>query len=839
MSSPVRAFFSSPFSWRRGAPTALFLLFAALFLHPLATASTSALSSSALAQELRAFRETASVLYVAAHPDDENTRLIAYLARERGYRTGYLSVTRGDGGQNLIGPELGPALGLIRTHELLAARRIDGGRQFFTRAIDFGFSKNVEETLRVWNRDAVLSDVVRVIRTFRPDVIVTRFSPKPSRTHGQHTASAALALEAFSLAGDPNAFRTELGHLAPWQPKRIVWNVATWGSPPPDDALRLDVGGFNPLLGESYGEIAARSRSQHSSQGMGSLGSRGPALEHFQLLAGESMSADFMDGVDSSWSRLPGGAALQPLADAALAGFNVLDPSASLPALLDLRRRLAALPADPLASEKQTQLDRLILACAGLYVDTTLENAEAVPGESLKLRHNAIARQPGATPIRWLAVRYPSLNQELAINADLPSNSLISRESEKTLPSQTPPTQPYWLRHPGEVGTYAVDDVSHIGLPINPPAFPVEHIFEIAGERLVIADEPVQVIRDPARGEIRRTLAVIPPVSLRFVDDLALFAPSASRSVEIEIGATRPDVTGTATIEAPAGWSVSPASQPFTLARPGERTRVAFTVTAPAETATAALTAAADVSGVTFRHARQDIRYDHIPAQLLQPVATLKSSAVDVAVRAKNIGYIPGAGDATASALARLGCSVTELAPADLTRDRLREFDAIVLGIRAYNTRADLAPRMTELFDYAEAGGTVIVQYNTAGGLQVRPLAPYSLKLSGDRITDELAPATFLAPDHPALNTPNKITPADFDGWVQERGLYFPNEWAPEFTPILAFADAGEPTREGALLVARHGQGWFVYTGLSFFRELPEGVPGAYRLFANLISLGR
>ena len=832
----IRAFLSPLRSWSRGAPTALLALTFVLSLAPSAGA-TPALSASDIAHELRTFRETASVLYVAAHPDDENTRLIAYLARERGYRTGYLSLTRGDGGQNLIGTELGPALGLIRTHELLAARRIDGGRQFFTRAIDFGFSKNVDETLRVWNRDAILSDIVRVIRTFRPDVLVTRFFPTPTPTHGQHTASAALALEAFKLAGDPAAFRTKLGHLAPWQPKRIVLNVPVWGRPPPDDALALDVGGFDPLTGQSYGEIAAVSRSQHSSQGMGTVGSRGTAFEYFQPLAGEPFSADIMDGVDSSWSRLPNGASLQSHADALVAAFNPFAPSASLPALLDFRRRLAALSDDPLVAEKRAHLDRIILACAGLHVETTLDRAEVVPGEPLKLRHTVIARSPGSAAFRWLAVRYPSLDQEISIDADLSPNTALSRDTEQRLPDDTPPSQPYWLRAPGEVGTFAVEDPSLIGLPINPPAFPVEHVFEVSGQRLVVSDQPVEINRDPVRGEIRRDLVVIPPVSLRFVDQLALFAPASSRSVAIEISASRPDLSGSARVEAPAGWTVSPSSQPFTLNRPGESTRLTFTVTAPAQSTTAALTAAAEVSGQTFRHARQEIRYDHIPAQLLQPVATLKSSAFEVAVRAKNVGYIAGAGDLTVEALNRLGVKVTELAAADITRDRLASFDAVVLGIRAYNTRADLAPRMPELFAYAEAGGTVIVQYNTVGPLQVRTLAPYALKLSNERVSDELAPVSFLAPDHPVLNTPNKITPADFDGWVQERGLYFPNEWAPEFTPILSTNDPGEPPRNGSLLVARHGKGWFVYTGLSFFRELPEGVPGAYRLFANLISL--
>ena len=798
------------------------------------------MSASAIAQELRSFRELGSVLYIAAHPDDENTRLIAYLARERGYRTGYLSLTRGDGGQNLIGPELGPTLGVIRTHELLAARRVDGGRQFFTRAIDFGFSKNYEETLRIWDRDGVLADMVRVIRTFRPDVLITRFSPQPGRTHGHHTASAVLAVEAFKLAADPDAFRDQLGHLPPWQPHRVLWNNTPFGGQPaPTNALQIEVGGFNPLLGESYGEIAARSRSQHSSQGMGSIASRGSTKESFQLLAGAPADNDIMDGVVSSWSRLPGGAEIANLAERAFAEFNASNPAASVPALLELRRRINALPSDPLVADKREQLDRIIVACLGLYVETVVESAEVLPGDTLKLRHIAIARNRGQHTIRWTATRYPSVGRELLVATELPTNENVTRESSATIPSDAPVSQPYWLRLPPSTGMFTVSDPALIGSPDNPPALPIEHVFEIAGETIAVPDAPVQVVRDPARGEIRHALNIVSPIALRFVDELALLAPGATQSIDVELTATRSSVAGSANIEAPTGWTITPASQTFTLAHAGDRTRLKFNLTAPAQPSTATLTAAAKINDAIYREGRVHLRYTHIPEQLLQPAARLSARSFDVAIRARKIGYLPGAGDAVPAALTRLGCAVTELSSADLTRDRLAQFDAVVLGIRALNTRADLAPRMSDLFAYAEAGGTVVVQYNNANGLQVRNIAPYPLKLSSERVTDEQAPPTFLATDHPVLNSPNKITPADFGGWVQERGLYFPNEWSQEFTPIIGFADPGEPSRSGALLVARHGKGWFVYTGLSFFRELPEGVPGAYRLFANIVSLGK
>jgi LmbE family N-acetylglucosaminyl deacetylase len=811
-------------------------------------APAAPVSAGDILQELRSFREMGSVLYVAAHPDDENTRLIAFLARGRGYRTGYLSITRGDGGQNLIGPELRDALGVIRTQELLAARRIDGGRQFFTRANDFGFSKDYRETLSVWDRDQVLADMIRTIRTFQPDVLITRFSPEPGTTHGHHTASAILALDAFKLAADPSAYRAELGHLPPWQAKRVLWNTggsgaARAGQGAGSTVLRLDVGGFNPVLGESHGEIAARSRTMHKSQGFGSVGTRGTTYEHFQILAGEPATTDILDGIDTTWNRVPGGAVIETQVDAALRSFNPQDPAASVPALLDIRRMLAALPETSVLADKRAQLDRILQGCLGLYCETVVPQAEVVPGEPLRLRHSLIARNH--FPVRWIATRYPAASTELAVGTALTPNVSLNQESTQTLPATTALSQPYWLRGDGTTGMFAVADPALIGRPENPPAFAIEHVVEVGGETLVLADEPVQVTDDPVKGEIRRRLDVIPPVSPGFVQSLELFSPGVSKPVAVEVQAARVNSTGTLRIEAPAGWQISPASHSFTLSGVGEKTRVTFTVTPPATPANADLVAVADLVGgvpsprMSYRNRRIDIRYDHIPPQLLQPPASLKATSLDLQIRGKNVGYLPGAGDLVAESLTRMGYSVTTLSGADLTTDRLRAFDAVVLGIRAFNTRTDLVPNLPTLFAYAENGGTVIVQYNTTADLPSAKLAPLDLQISRARVTDENVAVTVLAPDHPALNTPNKITPADFKGWVQERGLYFPNHWDSRFTPLIACADAGEKPLAGGLLVAQHGKGWFVYTGYSWFRQLPEGVPGAYRLFANLVSLGK
>jgi LmbE family N-acetylglucosaminyl deacetylase len=804
--------------------------------------------SSAILQDLVGFRQMGSVLYIAAHPDDENTRLIAYLSRGRGYRTGYLSLTRGDGGQNLIGPELGAELGVIRTQELLAARRIDGAQQFFTRALDFGFSKDYRETFRIWDRQQVLADVVRVIRQFRPDVIVTRFSTEPGGTHGHHTASAILAVEAFKLAGSTNAFPEQLDGLKPWQSKRIFWNHFSPQQGRSEAGLtnsadlRIDVGGYNQLLGESYGEIAARSRSMHKTQGFGSVSTRGSAMESFQLLAGEPATNDILDGVDTTWGRVPGGAEIGGLVDAAIKGFDPQNPADSVPSLLVMRKRLAALPTDSLITEKRHQLDHIIQECLGLYVETVVPVAEAIPGETLKMRHTAMIRSDAARtplPVRWTVVRYPAGGDELVVNTDLKPNHGERQESSRPLPANTPLTQPYWLREEGATGMFRVDDPSLIGRPQNPPAFPVEFVFEIADQTLVISDEPVQVTGDPVRGEIRQRLEVIPPVALRFPEDLELFAPGSNRSVSVEVTSARAGVTGTLRLEAPPGWEVAPVTQSFFLTNYNETAAFTFTVTAPESSATARILATAEIDGKRYHNQHVEIRHDHIPPQLLQPPARLKALSLDLAIRGHQIGYLPGAGDSVAECLQRMGYAVTILNGTDLTPQRLRNFDAVVVGIRAFNTRTDLAPNLPALFGYVEAGGTLIEQYNTSMGLQTTNLAPYDLKLSRDRVTDDAAPVTLLAPDNPVFTTPNRIVPADFDGWVQERGLYFPGEWDSHFTPLLACNDPGESPKSGSLLVARYGRGYFVYTSLSWFRELPEGVPGAYRLFANLLSLGK
>jgi LmbE family N-acetylglucosaminyl deacetylase len=833
---------------RRGRPALLRAWALASFACALASSAAVAETAPAILQDLRNFREMGSVLYVAAHPDDENTQLIAYLARGRLYRTAYLSLTRGDGGQNVLGPEFGDTLGVIRTQELLAARRVDGGRQFFSRAKDFGFSKDYRQTLTKWDRQEVLADIVRVIRIFRPDVIITRFAPEPGNTHGHHTASSVLALEAFKLAGDPKAFPEQLGALSPWQPRRILWNSfgPGRGAEPATGVLHVSIDGTDGATGAPFATLAARSRSMHQTQGFANFSvaaaGSGPRIESFQLLAGEPASQDIMDGVDTTWGRVPGGADIGPRVDRLIAQFSPGDPSTSVPALLELRSHLAALSRDPLVDEKRLQLDRILQACLGLSVKTVVARSEVVPGEALAMA--TTARVSSAVPVQWVAVRYPGLGPEDRGSIELRPDTVATIDTIQVLPGSTPITEPYWLRAEGTAGMFRVDDPSLIGLPENPPAVPIKDVFIVGGQTLVVPDEAVQVTQDPVKGEIRRRLDVVPPVSVSFASSVELFAPGAAKTIRVEIVPYRAGEAGSLRLVAPAGWRVAPEAQAFHLGAVGERAPFEFTVTAPPSAASGTLSARAEIGGASYDTGRIAIGYPHIPPQLLQPPARLKAVSLDLAIRGHRVGYLPGAGDSVASSLEQMGFEVTRLTGADLTQERLKDFDAVVTGVRAFNTRTDLVAGLPALFAYVEAGGTLVEQYNTPNGLQTQTLAPYMLKLSRDlprfRVTDENSAVTLLAPANPALTTPNRIIPEDFEGWVQERGLNFSSEWdSAHFTALLACSDAGEAPLKGGLLEARYGKGYFVYTGLSFWRQFPAGVPGAYRLFANLVSLGR
>jgi LmbE family N-acetylglucosaminyl deacetylase len=783
------------------------------------------------------------VLYLAAHPDDENTNLMAFWANGSLYETAYLSITRGDGGQNLIGPELRERLGIIRTEELLAARRIDHAQQFFSRAIDFGFSKTAEETLQIWNHDKILSDVVWVMRTFRPDVVVTRFSPEDHLTHGHHTASSILAQEAFAAASDPNRFPAQLAFVKPWRPTRLVWNTSPFffsnrNLPfDPTGLTILEAGGYNPLLGKAYTEIAAASLSMHKSQGVGSPPRRGARKEYFKLLEGKPMTSALFEGIDTSWSRVANSESVAAKIRQIISEFHPADPSASVAQLLGLRQTLSGIKDDDWVPEKEAELDRIIAACLGLHIEASTNNATITPGQTADIKLEAINRCN--LPVTLQEVRFPLSRDSARLDAALPPNELVTKDLSCKIPQNAPYSQPYWLRQPGTLGTFAVDDQKLIGLPENPPHLPMEITLQVSGQELrYVVDTRYRTV-DPVAGELRQPLVIAPPVFTDFANGVLMFATNQPKSVPVRVTAATGPIKGQLKLSAPDGWHVDPAAVQIDLKGANAEAMAGFTVKPPEQNSEGTLRAIASIDGREYSFGRVRISYPHIGVHTLMPTADVKVVRADIRKRGERLGYIPGAGDDVPESLRQIGYTVKMLSDADITAKNLAQFSAVVLGIRAYNTDDRISTWLPELFAYVKNGGVAIAQYNTTADLKTKEMAPYPLEISRDRVTDENAEVRILAPNHPLVTTPNKITSKDFESWVQERGLYFPNQWDPAWTPILSCNDPKEKPLDGGLLVAKSGKGFFIYTSYSWFRQLPAGVPGAYRLFANIVSLGK
>ncbi len=781
------------------------------------------------------------VLYIAAHPDDENTNLMSFWANGSLYDSAYLSVTRGDGGQNLLGPELGERLGVIRTEELLDARRIDHGRQFFTRAIDFGFSKTADETLRIWDHDKILADVVWVVRNFRPDVMVTRFSPEDEKTHGHHTASAILATEAFSAAADPKRFPDQLAFVKPWQATRLVWNTSpfffTNRNLPfdPTGLTVLEAGGYNSLLGKAYTEIAAASISMHKSQGVGGLPRRGARKEYFKPLKGQPMTSSLFEGVDTSWSRLANSESIAAEIGQIISKFNPADPAASVPELLNLRKAMSGIQDVSWIAEKKADLDKIVAACLGLHVEASTATETFTPGQTAAIKVEAINRSN--VPVTLQEVRFPNTGESNKIDATLPSNELVTKDLSCRIPDDAPYSQPYWLRKPRTLGTFTVDDQKLIGLPENPPALPVEIVLQVNGQELRYIVDTQYRTADAVAGELPRPLAITPPAFVNVLDSVIVFPTNQPKPVSVRVtGATGP-VKGELKLATPQGWEVSPASIPVDLKAANSEMVATFSVKPPNQNSEGTLRAIVSIDGRDYSLERVRISYPHIGVQTLMPPAEVKLVRADIHKKGEHIGYIPGAGDDVPESLRQIGYSVKILSEPEITAKNLTQFSAVVLGIRAYNTQDRISNWLPELFAYVKNGGLAIAQYNTLADLKTNQLGPYPLEISRDRVTDENAQVRVLAPNHPLMKVPNKITPKDFDGWVQERGLYFPNKWDPAWTPILSCNDPKEKPLDGGLLVVKSGKGFFIYTSYSWFRQLPAGVPGAYRLFANMLSL--
>ena len=821
------------------------------------------MGASELKESMLRLRVLGSALFIAAHPDDENTRLIAWLAGERKVNTTYLSITRGDGGQNLIGSEIEEMLGVLRTQELLMARGVDRGEQMFTRANDFGYSKHPDETMQIWDRQEVLADVVWAIRRTRPYVVINRFDHRsPGTTHGHHTASAMLSLEAYRLAADPTAFPEQLKFVDTWQVSRIFFNTSWWfyGSREAFDAadksnlISVDAGAYNTARGLSYTEIAARSRSMHRCQGFGSTGSRGSDTEYLEWLDGLPMpltetlisgSQDPFAGIDLSWKRIPGGEKVDAQLAKVEGAFDQSNPSKSVPGLLKAWQLMESLQSDPRVAKKRLETADLIRQCMGFWVEGVATSALVTPGDSLRVNLEIINRS-GVESVLTQVLIVDTDGNQIAELADLPV-TLVANESKKEGMTMLVPTTErlstaYWLQQPATTGMYNVPEQKLRGLPQSPAPLRLQIMLQIGGVSFPLSTPIIFKENDPVRGEVYQPLELVPPAVVNVDRPVYLFNSSEPRAMKFTVKANRDGVRGTLVTHWPAGWQGT-AGPSFDLKKKGEEQTVEWLVTPPKDSETTTLIVELEVDGRRYPYAMRTVAYDHIPAQTILTPASVRLSRLDLTVHSRNIGYIMGAGDDIPAALNEIGCQVTLLEDADLRPDglaeRLAHFDAVIAGIRAYNTRDRLAFAQDGINQYIENGGTYLVQYNTNRGLVTEQLGPFPFTLSRDRVTEENAPVEILDPAHPVLTSPNPIGQQDFDGWKQERGLYFAGKWDPALQTVLASHDKGESNLDGGLLVAPYGKGWYAFTGYSFFRELPNGVPGAFRLFANIISLGK
>ncbi len=801
-------------------------------------------SASEIKLKLKKLNFLGSVLYVAAHPDDENTRAITFLANDRLAATAYLSMTRGDGGQNLIGPEIGELLGLIRTQELLAARRIDGGQQFFTRAIDFGFSKNHQETLEIWNKQEILSDVVRIIRQFQPDVILTRFPADERAGHGHHTSSAILAEEAFEISNNPKIFPDQVKTFGTWQVSALYTNTGRWWNQTINEntpgILTMNVGGFNTLLGKSYSELAAESRTQHKSQGFGSAGMRGDAQEFFEYVKGDRAQKEIFENINTTWARIKGGERIQGLVEKVIGDFVEENPSASVTALLEIRKQIMALENSVWKVRKLSEVEQLIRDCMGLYLEVKATQYMASPGHDVSLSLEVINRSGVAASLDHIKSEPLAIDSTFSIA--LKNNLPLTFKMVKHIRSDADYSAPYWLKESHATGMYTVKDQSFIGMPENKPAILIHTTVSVLGEKISIQVPVVYKWTDPVKGELVRPFEVVPPVFTNFSQSVFVFKDQSTQLINILIkSASVKKINGLLKLQLPKGWISDPISIPFELNKINEEQKLSFKVKGGSEEFDGSIGAIAEINGQSFSNSVRQIHYDHIPVQTLLPPANARALRINIKKEGSVIGYIKGAGDEIPSSLRNLGYEVWEMKNDEVTSANLKRVNAVVLGIRTLNTNERIRFMMPTLLEYVKEGGSLVVQYNTSNDLEIEAdkIAPYPLALSRERVTQEDSEVRILKPEHPALNYPNKITAKDFEGWVQERGLYFPSKWDNSFEALLSMNDKGEPARDGSLLIAKYGAGHYVYTGLSFFRELPEGVPGAYKLLANLVSLSK
>lgn len=787
-----------------------------------------------------------TVLYVAAHPDDENTRFIAYAANELKARTAYLSLTRGGGGQNLIGTEISDLLGVLRTNELLQARSVDGGQQFFTRAVDFGYSKHPDETLNVWERDKVLADVVWVIRTFKPDVIVNRFHKRRiGRTHGHHTSSALLSEEAFDLTNDRSIYPEQMAHTDPWQVKRIFYNTSWWAfggraefeKADKSNLMAFDVGVYYPLLGKSNTEIAAEARSMHKCQGFGSAGTRGSTTEYLELVKGDLPvdKTNIFDGINTTWSRVKGGEAIGKKIDQVISNYDFTNPQNSLSQLLEVKEMITKLPDGHWKRVKSVEINEIIVDIMGLYVVANADSQTASAGSDIGVEFEFTNRSDRSIKLNSIEV-HPNVF-DTTFNSTLGANERNKYFTSLNLPKSLEYSSAYWLSKDKNKGLYIVDDQTDIGKPLTQRELVANFEFSIDGVPINIKRDLTYSFTDRVDGEVFQPFEVVPEAYVNIKNELYLFSDQSPQTVSVEVKAGKSDISGSVRLDIDKSWKVTPSHHDLNISQKGGSQTFEFMVSPPNEQSLVDMQAVVKIGTDEYDDALTLIDYDHIPLQTILQPSVSKAVRVDLKKQSQKIAYIEGAGDKMPESLRQVGYQVDILDLDRVSPESIANYDAIVVGIRALNVKDELKFKTGILNDYVANGGTLVYQYNTTRGIKVKDFSPYPLSLSRDRVTVEESPVTMLAKNHKVLNSPNKITQKDFDNWVQERGLYFPNEWDKQFTPILEMGDPGAKKTQGSLLIAEHGKGHFVYSGISWFRELPNGVPGAFRLFANILDL--
>ncbi len=799
------------------------------------------MTSSEIKIALNKLNTLGSVLYIAAHPDDENNAFLTYFNSAKNLRTGYLALTRGEGGQNLIGDEQGDLLGVIRTQELLQARSIDGAEQFFTRAVDFGYSKNADETFKKWGKDEVLSDVVWVIRKFRPDVIVTRFPVEGTATHGHHTASAILALEAFKLSGDSTAFREQLKFLKPWQPKRIFWNVWT---PPSDQKyhskddtlIKINLGEYNSLLGRSYTEISALSRSKHKSQGFGASGRRENLLNYFSLLDGQPAKSDIFDGIDLSWNRVEGSENVSKLLKQAEVEYDFENPASILPLLTQTYKELQKLDDKFWVEIKSAELAELIKFCAGIWTEAVTEENFLTPGSEIKVTTGFVIRTDA--PIKLKSVNIDYQEDDNAINSSPAKGEMISTERKILIPQDAEYSQPYWLVNGHHKNTYIVDDQKLIGIPQSDYPVYSTFTFNLFGTEINLREPVFFRKNDPVQGEVYKRIEIVPEVVVNFEKDLYLLRNGEEKEIRVFLKNIKDNQQGTLKIISEKGWKIQPTSYHFNFGNKGQEQEFKFRISSTNNNTSSLLKAEVDITGKKLNKRMITINYPHIQTQTVLFDAETKILKLEFPEKIlKKIAYINGSGDKIPELLKDLGYKIDVFTKEPLTSELLQNYDVVIAGIRAYNTNQRLLTDQKNILKFIENGGIYIVQYNTLGDMFADP-SPYKIKISRDRVTEEDSPVKIINEDNSVLKYPFNISEYDFNGWIQERGLYFPDEWDEKFIPILEMNDTNENPKQGSLLISKYGKGTFIYTGLSFFRQLPTGVEGAYKLFINLISAG-